>query len=747
MTAPPDDLRPRPPPFGEPPFGRRPVAPPATRSGGAGQPPRAPGGRPPGRGRANPWLIGLAVLGSLILVAAIALLAASQTYLSDVPALPARDALWAMRRQPGMTFLDHNGAIIATRGAKYGQRVRLKQLPPYMVKAVLAAEDRRYYQHGPVDVKAIFRALQANAKAGRTVQGGSTLTQQIARTLFLQREQSFKRKAQEAVLAWRLEQMLGKDDVLELYINRTYFGAGAYGLDAAARTYFGKPATQVNLSEAVTLAALPNAPSRLALHNDLPAAWSRAKRVLAIMREEGWITADAQAWALEHPPTLAPSRGGEAGFSYILDQAAQEATQLTGGTSPDLLVRLTIDPKLQQAGLQAVRSVVLSQGKGRRVTQGALVALAPDGAIRAMVGGLDHDKSAFNRVTQARRQPGSSFKAFVFGAAVEHGVQPTDLRVDAPVALGKWNPGNYGGSYSGAITVQQALARSINTVSVRLTTEMSPAVVAEFARRCGLLDIPQAPGPSIALGAYEVTLLQLAGGYQVFQSGGGRTTPYLIESIRTTAGEEIFSHPVSAPIPVYDPIYAGRMVSMLKTVITGGTGTRANIARPAAGKTGTSQNWRDAWFIGFTPELLAGVWVGNDNNAPMAKVTGGELPAEIWKRFMTVALKDAPPSDFTWLPPELEPLPMDALPPIEGGYADEPMVLEGGAEMHNPDVEAGGIPHDAGPPPPDESEPPPMSDGPRLERPPADDGDDPRDQPPPADEDFGPPPEGPRYRY
>ncbi|HWA59785.1 MAG TPA: penicillin-binding transpeptidase domain-containing protein, partial [Caulobacteraceae bacterium] len=370
---------------------------------------------------------------------------------------------------------------------------------------------------------------------------------------------------------------------------------------------------------------------------------------------------------------------------YILDAAAAEAAQITGGQTPDLVVRLTIDPKLQAAGLEAVRWGVGVLGKGRRVSQGALVALDQDGAIRAMVGGVDHDKSAFNRVTQARRQPGSSFKAFVYGAAVERGVRPVDVRQDAPVALGNWNPENYGGRFSGPVTVAQALARSINTVSVRLTEEVGPDAVAEFARRCGLTDIPPRPGPSIALGAYEVTLLELAGGYQVFQTGGGRQKPYLIESIGSTSGQSLFARAPSAPTPVYDVLYATRMVGMMKGVISGGTGVAANIGRPAAGKTGTSQNWRDAWFVGFTPQLLAGVWVGNDDNRPMAKVTGGEIPAAIWKRFMTIALKDVPPTDFPWLVQDPQ---AEAPPTVEGGqpFVDEPPMLQGDqdADMTQP---------------------------------------------------------------
>jgi penicillin-binding protein 1A len=587
-------------------------------------------------------LVGAAVVGGVVV----------SGYLADAPQLPDRAALWTLRRSPGMAFLDRAGHLIATRGAKYGQAVTLAQLPAYVPKAFLAAEDRRFYQHGPVDFHAIARALQANMKAKRSVEGASTLTQQLARTLFLKREQSLKRKVQEAYLAWRLEQTLSKDEVLELYMNRTYFGDGAYGVDAAAETYFGKPASQLSLIEAATLAGLPNAPSRLALTNDMADAVVRAHKILATMRAEGWIDDGALAAALATSPVLADTHKGEGDEGYVLDQAASEAAQLVGATTPDLIVRTTIDPALQDAGSATLRDVVLGQGAHRNVSEGALVSLAPDGAILAMVGGLNHDKSSFNRVTQAHRQPGSSFKVFVYGAAVEHGATETEVRNDAPISVGGWSPANYGGSYAGAVTLQQALAHSLNTVAVRLALEVGVDTVAEFARRLGLGDIPAHPGPSIALGAYEVTPLEMAAGYQVFQTGGGRTTPYLISDIRSTRGEVLYTHDASAPTPVLDPLYATRMVNMMKTVITAGTARAADIGRPAAGKTGTSQDWRDAWFIGFTPDVLTAVWVGNDNGAPMAKVTGGELPAVIWKRFMTVAEKDLPSRDFPWLTAE-----------------------------------------------------------------------------------------------
>ncbi|MFI4933464.1 MAG: transglycosylase domain-containing protein [Caulobacterales bacterium] len=710
--------------------------------------PARKGARGPGPRRGPGRVIALVAAALLLVVAAVALggVVIVQGYLSDAPKMPSREALWTLRRSPGMTFLDRNGGVIATRGAKYGQPVSLNALPPYVAKAFLAAEDKRFYQHGPLDFHAIARAVQADLRAHRSAEGASTLTQQLARTLFLKREQSLKRKVQEAYLAWELEQSLSKDEILELYLNRTYFGAGAYGLDAASRTYFGIPASQLTLIEAATLAGLPNAPSRLALTNDMPSALVRAHRILETMRGEGWVTGAALQMAMNELPVLAPANTGEGDDSYILDQAAAQAEQLTGGATPDLVVRTTIDPTLESAGVEAVRDVVLKDGAHRAVSQGALVALSPDGAILAMVGGLDHDKSSFNRVVQARRQPGSSFKAFVFGAAMEHGLTPADIREDAPIALGDWTPENYGHSYAGKVTLQQALARSLNTVSVRLTLEVGPDKVADFARRLGLSDIPPNPGPSIALGAYEVSPLELAAGYQVFQTGGGKTTPYLISEIRSTRGDLLYTRTASAPLPVLDPLAATRMVDMLKTVITSGTGTGANIGRPAAGKTGTSQNWRDAWFVGFTPDILAAVWVGNDDGRPMAKVTGGDLPAQIWKRFMTVAEKGLPPRDFPWLMPEPPAPIVETVADTPDADQDQPPDIEGESRQSPMTDRSDG---QAGPPQDDPNAPPDYRErrsAPQIDGPPSDE-----DRPPTAnrrpDSGDSSADEAPRYRY
>jgi len=591
----------------------------------------------------------VAAAAGVLMVVIAAVVWVFAVFLPSVPQIPSRQALMVVGQAPGMTFEDVNGAVIAQRGAKHGHSVVLSELPAYVPQAFMAAEDRRFYRHGPVDLRGIARAALANWRAHRTVQGGSTLTQQLAKTLFLSPSQTLMRKAQEAVIAERLEGLMTKDQLLELYLNRIFFGDNAYGIDAAAQTYFGKPASALSLPQAALLAALPKAPTRLALTNDLPAALARSRLVLANMRAEGWIS-DAQLQAaLAAPPTLAPEAPGEGDYGYVLDMAAAQAVQIAGAQAPDLVVRLSIDPQLQAAGQALVRQTLAQEGPGAGARQGALVLLAPDGAIRALVGGTDHHLSAFNRAVQAQRQPGSAFKPFVYAAAVEKGVRPNDIRRDAPVRFGPWSPSNYEGGFRGPVTVADALAHSINTVAVRLANEVGGKAVADVAHRFGLKDIPDDPNLSIALGAYEVNLLELTGGYQVFQQGGQKTQPYLIQQISTARGDLLFSRVPSAGVLVYDTANAAIMVRMMEGVLTHGTGMRAAFGRPAAGKTGTTQNWRDAWFVGFTPDWVCGVWVGNDDDRPMNKVTGGQLPAEIWRQMMLVAHQGLPARDFPWL--------------------------------------------------------------------------------------------------
>ncbi|OYX35841.1 MAG: hypothetical protein B7Y99_02925 [Caulobacterales bacterium 32-69-10] len=565
--------------------------------------------------------------------------------LADLPQAPDQAALWRLNQPPSMEFHDRNGTEIGWRGPARGEVLRLADLPPYVPHAFLAAEDRRFYSHFGVDLIGIARAAKADLQARRIVEGGSTITQQIARTLFLTPEQTLRRKIQEAVLAMRIEQRMGKDDILKLYLNRIYFGAGAYGIEAAAQVYFGKPARRLTLAEAAVLAALPKAPTRLAPTNDMAAAITRSRLVLERMRREKWITLTEQAAARAAPPRLAPDNPAEGVFGYALDLAAIRARELVSGGRPDLVVRLSLDGPLQREAAAAIREAAAANAS-RGASQGALVALGPEGAIRAMVGGLDHRESAFNRATQARRQPGSAFKPFVYAAALQGGLKPQDIRVDGPVRIGDWAPQNYGGGYSGEVTLADAFARSINTVPVKLTQEVGAGKVATLARRFGLSEIPPQPRPSVALGSYETSLIHLVSGYQVFQQGGRSSLPWLIEQIATPEGVVLYRRSGSAPAPVYPAALSGQMVRMMEGVIQRGTGRRAAIGRPAAGKTGTNQDNRDAWFIGFTPDIVAGVWIGDDRARPMRDVGGGDVAASVWKRFMTAAHQGLPVRDF-----------------------------------------------------------------------------------------------------
>jgi len=670
--------------FDDKPTGPKPAGP--GESGSGAPPPRPPPGRPEpepeepfradlkharalAQGRRRRWIL-VAALLALLLPAMLAAGGAGYVwwkYLRDTPPLPSREALFAVNRAPGIRFEDRNGQVIASRGPRYGQRITLAAVPNYVPLAFLAAEDKRFYKHGAIDPYGIVRAAWVNHRAGRTVQGASTLSQQLSKGLFLTPDRTVRRKLQEIMLAHRLEQVLSKDEVLELYLNRVFFGANTFGVDGASLTYFGKPASQLTLSEAALLASLPKAPSRLALTRDMGAALARSRLVLANMRQEGWITAEQERQALADIPRLSPTATQDEGdYGWALDYATTEAVRIAGQNAPDLVVRLTIDPRLQRAGAQTVREAIRIGGDSAGADQAALLSLSADGAVRAMVGGVDYDDSPFNRAVQARRQPGSTFKPFVYAAALEKGVLPTDIRVDGPVRFGDWKPENYGGGYRGPMTVQDALVNSINTIAVKLAQEAGGPAIGDLARRFGITTLPSNPDLSVALGAYEVSLLQLTSGFQVFQQGGQRIEPYMIESIATQDGRPLFAHAAAAPVEVYDVVKASMMVKMMKRVVEVGTARRAAFGWPAAGKTGTSQNWRDAWFVGFTPDYVTGVWVGNDDDRPMNKVVGGDIPASIWRRFMLTAHEGLAVRDFPWL--VADPAPQSSPDPRNGFY-------------------------------------------------------------------------------
>jgi penicillin-binding protein 1A len=661
--------------------GQRPAAPPVFGAAPPPPPPPEPPRRPEpeepfradlkhAKARKGRW-----IWWTLAVVVLLGLAAAASgagyvwwKYLRDTPQLPSRQALFAVNRAPGIRFEDRDGQVIASRGPRYGQRVTLAAVPNYLPLAFMAAEDKRFYQHGAIDPQGIARAAWVNHRAGRTVQGASTLSQQLAKGLFLTPDRTVKRKLQEMLMAHRLEQVLSKDEVLELYLNRVFFGANTFGVDGASRTYFGKPASQLTLSESALLASLPKAPSRLALTRDMSGALARSRLVLANMRKEGWITAEQESRALDDTPRLSPlAIQDEGDYGWVLDYATTEAVRIAGQNAPDLVVRLTIDPRLQHAGVETVREAIRIGGQSAGARQAALLSLSADGAVRAMVGGTDYIESPFNRAVQARRQPGSTFKPFVYAAALEKGVLPTDIRVDGPVKFGDWAPENYAGGYRGPMTVQSALVNSINTIAVKLAQEVGGPAIGDLARRFGITSLPPNPDLSVALGAYEVNLLQLTSGFQVFQQGGVRVAPYVIESVATQDGRPLFTHTVPPTrVSVYDIGKASMMVKMMKQVVQVGTAKRAAFGWPAAGKTGTSQNWRDAWFVGFTPDYVTGVWVGNDDDKPMNKVVGGDIPASIWRRFMLTAHQGLAVKDFAWLLPD--PAPLSSPDPRNGYY-------------------------------------------------------------------------------
>jgi len=567
---------------------------------------------------------------------------------AGMPRLPANIAeLWEVNREPAIEFVDAGGRTLAVKGPRYGRAISVADLPRHVPQAFIAAEDKRFYQHDGADEAAIMRAAAANTVAGETVSGASTITQQLIKNLILDSRQTMQRKAQEITLARQLEKRMTKDEVLSLYLSRIYFGSGLYGIDAAARHYFGKAPDQITIAEAALLAALPKAPSRLNLRDNLAGAKERQAYVLREMRSERFITRQEEADALAAGITIieAPAYDPELGF--VLEAAAEELARLVPRVPGDAVVTLTIDPRIQPRVQALVSDRMKTQGERLGASQASALVLGRDGRVAAMVGGLDFRRSPFNRVTQAKRQPGSSFKPFVYALALEDGYSPYDVFNDRPISIGKWQPSNYDGEYIGPMTLSEALARSTNTVAAELGNEANPERVIELARRFGITS-GMKPYPSLSLGSQEVTLWELTGAYTVFQSGGRRLDPYLISKVSDTRGNVLFEHPDAPGKRVYGEDHAAEMNAMLMRVIGAsfGTGGKARIRGwSVAGKTGTSQDWRDAWFVGFTAAYTGGVWVGNDDDSPMKRVTGGGLPAELWSDIMEVAhegLKPAP---------------------------------------------------------------------------------------------------------
>lgn len=558
--------------------------------------------------------------------------------------LPPIDQLTVPKRPPNIAIMANDGSLITNRGETGGRTVTLKELPPYLPKAFVAIEDRRFYDHLGIDPMGIARAAYRNLTRSGGLQGGSTLTQQLAKNLFLTQERTASRKIQEAILALWLERNYSKDQILELYLNRVYFGAGAYGVEAAAQRYYGKSARHVSLSEAAVLAGLVQSPSRLAPNRNPKAAQARAELVIAAMNELGFITPGMTKTALGEPAEpVRPNGAGSA--NYAADYVMDVLDDFVGTIDTDIAVFTTIDPMMQSAAERVLVEELNAKGQKFNVSQGAFVALQPDGAVRALVGGRNYETSQFNRATSARRQPGSSFKPFVYLTAVERGYTPDMVMEDAPVSYRGWNPQNYDRKYRGPITLRDALALSLNTIAVKLNMEVGPKAVAQTAQRLGITSPLQANG-SLALGTSEVTPLELVSAYAAFANGGIGVTPYVITEVKTLDGKIIYKRPASAGGlgRVIDPSAVAMMNEMMHNTFVIGTARKAQVPGwPMAGKTGTTDDYKDAWFVGFTGNLVAGVWLGNDDGELTKRVTGGNLPTEVWHNFMKIALKDKQP--------------------------------------------------------------------------------------------------------
>jgi len=578
--------------------------------------------------------------GGLILMLALALPAFRETSDDD----------WLKKSELAVTFLDRFGNEIGSRGIRHNDSIPLDEFPDHLIKATLATEDRRFYEHFGIDVPGTMRAVLTNARAGGVVQGGSSITQQLAKNLFLSNERTIERKVKEAFLAMWLEMRLPKNEILKLYLDRAYLGGGTFGVDAAAQYYFNKSAREVTLSEAAMLAGLFKAPSKFAPHINLPAARARANVVLDNLIEAGFMT-EGQVFGARRNPAIAVDRRDERSPNYYLDWAFDEMKKLVDTlpksvTDRVFVARLAIDLNLQKNTEQAVESSLRQYGREYHAKQAAAVLMETDGAVRAIVGGRDYGESQFNRATDAMRQPGSSFKPYVYATALMNGFKPTTIVVDSPVCIGNWCPRNFSGGFSGSMTLTQAIVRSINVIPVKLSIALGKgnpkagrAKIKDTARKAGLRT-PLPDTPSMPIGADEVTVLDHTGGYGIFINEGKSITPHAILEVRNGSGDLIwrFDRDGKKPVQVISPEVAHQMAGMMNKVVEDGTAKRAQLdGIKAAGKTGTTNAFRDAWFVGFTGNYIAGVWFGNDDYTSTNRMTGGSLPAQTWHEIMAYA--------------------------------------------------------------------------------------------------------------
>jgi penicillin-binding protein 1A len=579
---------------------------------------------------------------------------------------------WLKKSELSVTFLDRYGNEVGSRGVRHNDSIPLDQFPDHLIKAVLATEDRRFYDHFGIDIGGTIRALVTNARAGGVVQGGSSLTQQLAKNLFLSNERTLDRKIKEAFLAMWLETHLTKNEILKLYLDRAYMGGGAFGVDAAAQYYFNKSARDVDLAEAAMLAGLFKAPTKFSPNVNLPAARARANVVLDNLVDTGMMTEGQVFGARRHPATPVDRRDDHAP-NYYLDWAFDQVKQLVDTFPKSMservfVVRTALDTNLQKAADAAVENSLRQYGEEYHAKQAAAVLMDTDGAVRAMVGGRDYGASQFNRATDAMRQPGSSFKPYVYTTALEHGFKPSSIVVDAPICIGNWCPHNYGNGYGGSMTLITALTHSINTIAVRLSiavgdgnAKVGRARIIKTARDMGITT-PLPDTPSLPIGADAVTLLEHTGAYATFPNLGKVVKPHAILEVRTGDGKVVWRYDRDGPKPrqVIPPKVAQDMITMMNSVVENGTARRARLdGIAAAGKTGTTNAYRDAWFMGYTGNFVCGIWFGNDDYTSLNRMTGGALPAMTWHSIMEYAhqgieLKPLPgiPVPARQLPPE-----------------------------------------------------------------------------------------------
>lgn len=612
------------------------------------------------------WWIGVRVA----VVGAVALGAATFYYHSQLPDF---DALLDGREGGSVTLTDARGDVFAWRGQQLGV-MRAGEVSPHLINAIVATEDRRFYRHFGVDVQGTIRALVVNMRAGQTVQGGSSLSQQVAKLIWFDNTRTLERKIKEVPAALALEWKFSKEEILSIYLNRAYLGAGATGFGAASQRYFGKSAADLTPAEAAMLAGLLRAPSRFAPTNDLARAQDRAATIVGLMEEQGYLTAAQAAEARARPARLsaaAEARAGSAFADWVMSSAPDF---LTRRTTEDVLVETTFDPRVQRAAEAGLRQVFDNKIKEGSNAQAAVVVMSPDGAVRAMIGGRDiaGADGSFNRATQAMRQTGSLFKTFVYAAALEQGASPFDPVLDAPLTInvpgsGPWSPQNYSREHLGQIDLATAFAQSINTAAVRVAETAGRARVRAVAQDLGVT-APIADGPAIALGASEATLLEMTGAYAGILNNGYRVKPYGMRALKLRSDGQVLMAGGAAPrVQVLDERVDGELIWMMTQVIEKGTGARARLPdRQAAGKTGTTSAARDAWFVGFTADYVVGVWMGYDNNTPLSGVTGGGLPAEIWREVMVRVNEGVPARPLPLLVPDRRSAPMIA----QGGGQD-----------------------------------------------------------------------------